>query len=1307
MRRWLQYYGGKLIPSFSRDSRILLCLGLGFLWAFAIASASERDLVDLKFRPLKVQGVELNGLISDIVQGESGFIWFGTQVGAYRFDGYELKSYTNEKGNPDSLISSVVSTFHVDQDNRIWIGTDKGVSRYLPETDTFRNYLLNPGEVNSALANDANAMARDSRDRLYVASESGFVYRFDETKDAFEAVNATPLGMIKSMSVDGHDRLWLGADNQLVLLDPASQRHEVYSKGLIPEDQTVPNFVESVCFVDDETIWLGTASEGTLIFNGLTGKVRQIRQDGRKESYTHLIKKDAAGNVWVGHSSGITIYKDGPEDFVRYEAGSEQGNLPQSGIHSILFDQQGNIWAGSAYNGVFVSTNDKKFNKVERYEGRSEADKVSVSALLKDSRGNLWVGFGSSGIDMYPADGSAVVEFRHDPKVGSSISPNTVFTIFEDSYGEIWVGTYRGGLLRYLPKTRTFRSYRNEPGDDHSLAGNDVRGLQEDKDGNLWVLTHGQGLSHFDRASERFTSIRRDASDPDHSLIDDWTNSIYYDLATGSLLIGTSIGLSVLEVESGEIRNYDSDALDPSSLSNSVVTTIVGDSRGRIWVGTAEGVNLFDLEQDRFRSWSLDEGLPNRMVESIVEDNSGMLWIGTDNGLVRFNEVTGKFTTYDEGDGLSGNAFFRRAAVKGAGGALYFGTKDGVTFFNPEEIEDNRFIPSVWINDFKVFNRSLVVDPSLDGVGALERSILETNRVELNYDQKVVTIGFVALNFVQSSKNRYAYRLLGFEEDWNYVGAKREATYTNLSPGRYLFQVKASNNDGYWSETPRELEIVVRPPYWGTLGFRILALLVIVALPALLFFWRLRSIKSQKQILERTVGKRTEDLINANHELEAAYVQLAAKQSQIQDQNRELVRHRENLETMVARRTLELEVAKKKAERSDLLKSAFLANMSHEIRTPMNAIIGLLDVLQLETITDLEREQYTEVIKKSSNMLMALIDDILDLSRIESGEANIESQLCNCDELCEELYALFRHIAKTESEDRIQLSLVRNGVEGGGGNLSGDLHLPGFDPVRLKQILTNLLSNAIKFTDKGEVRFGYDLEREGTRSRIRFFVQDTGIGIPKEQLDLVFSRFHKVSPRGDRIYRGTGLGLTISQRLAEMMGGRIEVESEEGSGTLFKVEFEREILEENAIDHWRNDLSLVGESRTREGLVGVFSGRRVLIAEDEEPNFIVVQKFLERTGADLVWAKDGEAAIERFGEGDFDLVLLDLKMPIKDGYDVLAYIRSVNTSIPVIVQTAYAMERDESKVKEFGASAFLAKPFTQSRLVSLMRSLLQ
>lgn len=1267
---------------------ILLLMG-------CLCSLAARDITQLEFKPLEVLSKAPSGEINSIIQGPDGFIWFATREGAHRYDGYGVKSYSSDKDDPGSIINSQSLVFHIDSLDRLWIGTQMGLSRYVPETDSFINYLLDKVDLNSNVGNRANALVSDSKGFLYTCSEKGFVFRFSEEENQFIRLNPSSFGKIKSMTVDEYDRLWIGSANEVYRFDPYTQESRRFSGLFGKPDLSSCNFINSILYVDETEIWLATEVRGALRFNSLTEEVVETERIYQKELFVQRIFQDKNENIWVCHNDGITIHVKESGKVHRYHKDDDLDSLQGSAIHSLLIDEQENIWVGSSVHGIYVSVNNKRFHRLEKFvPGMASNRKSVVASLMIDHEKNLWVGYFRGGVDLLHSDESDPVSFRNDPTDSSTIGSHTVFSIFEDSFNTVWIGSYQGGFHRYDRNTGGFKSYTHDSGDPDSIPGNDVRDYAEDEHGNFWLVTHGQGVAYFDRKTEKFRPFQYDPDNTENSLIDDWPFTVHYS-KDRKLYVGTAVGLSIIDPKKWTSKNYATDPGDPDSLSNSVINCILEDSKDQIWLGTNDGLILFDPKTGHGKTYTVEDGMPNRVIASVLEDDQGYLWVGTYNGLARFEPESGQIKTYDVNDGLVHNEFSLRAAVKAVDGMLYFGQKNGITYFDPQEIKDNKYVPQVHLTDFKLFNKSVSVSSVISDDEVLASHILKTKSISLHYDQKIISFEFVALNYIQSRKNQYAYMLEGFEEGWNYLKERREVNYTNLSPGKYTFLVKGSNNDGYWNDSPRRLDIRILPPFWQTWWFRLSIGSLLVLIPALLFFLRLRQIHLQKERLEFTVSERT-------HELEEAYSQLELKQEQIQSQNKELHFHREELEAKVQIRTKELEFAKEKAEHSDRLKSAFLANMSHEIRTPMNAIMGFLEILGFSDIEESDRNHYTRLIMQSGETLLALIDDILDLSRIEANELVTIAEPTDIGEICYDLYQIYVRVLEQKKKSEVEIRYIPDpSIKSDTGGVILDV-----DPVRFKQVLTNLLSNAAKFTESGSIELQYRIAAED--GKIHFTVTDTGVGIPKEGINQIFDRFHKVHVDDDKLYGGTGLGLTISLRLAELMDGSISVESSPGIGSSFTL-----TLPYKKPSH---PFDLSGNKSTSRRELAIdsslnesfpdFTRYSILVAEDEAPNYEFIRQVFNGTGGRLVWAKDGEQAIQLFKEEHFDLLLLDLKMPRKDGYEVIREVREINKNIPIIIQSAFAMIEDREASIQAGANDFISKPFTVKQLCSSIAKLI-
>lgn len=1244
--RWLHY---TTLP--------LICL----VWAASFAEGTDRDFSRLRFQSLNEQTGTQFGQIQSISLGPSNFIWFGTSQGAHRYDGYEIVSYQARADDPRSLIDSTVWSMHLDSKKRFWMGTQKGVSRYLPEIDAFENYVLNPVDMNNNLNNRCNAIVEDGAGNVYASAEDGSIYKFDPAANVFRTLVASRFGTIKSMSFDSHDTLWIGSDSALYSLNPETLHTRKYVEGLKPPEGAAKNFIYSL-LPDRENgvVWTASSYHGITLIDIATEKATSLAGELSSRRVHRLYQQDE-DHIWACHGGGTSLLRRDGTKILDHKPNAREDSLPRGSTRCMLIDDQQNFWIGTYKHGLYLSSNNKEFETfIPQNQDKKPRHKRVVSALLRDSKQRLWLGYVDSGIDVIDRNGNPIFSLRNDANNPRALGVNAVYSIFEDSLGQIWVGTYNGGLQKFNERTRDFQSYRHDPNDPTSIGGNDPRSIAEDEHGNLWIALKGAGISRFDPLAETFHTYRYNPENTDQSLLDDWPSDIAVG-PQGKIYVATPIGLSILDPHSDTFKSL-TPTKGANSLSNAHCQTLYFDKRGKLWVGTKDGLNLFRSETNTFTRF-----LPGKHALAITEDKSGNLWVGTDRGLAKLVRKTGDSKIYDTLDGIVHNSFINSSVATWNDGTITFGQNGGLTIFHPSKIKDNKTPPPVFITDLQVFFQSLRIDPDSEKDSPLTKSIAETESINLDYHQKVLTFNFVAQNYIQPQKNRYKYMLEGFDKDWNHVGTRREAKYTNLDPGNYVFRVQASNNDGYWNEQGAQIAVIINPPLWQRTWF--LATASVLSVLTIIFFVKKRELrlKAEQLRLEELVEKRTQLIHEKNEEL-------ANQSEQLIQQRDELAEHKNLLEKRVHERTQKLEAAMLKAEQSDRLKSSFLANLSHEIRTPLNAIVGFSKLLQIAHKREEDFDDYIPIILDNSDSLLHLIDDILDFSLIESDELKI----------CEEdfpLRELLENLAHSHSVPANEKGLELNFVN----KLSNaDLVLHS-DRSRIKQIIHNFLSNAVKFTEKGKVTLGVRIDKK----ELHIYVSDTGNGIDPEHQDAIFGRFIKLKEDEQMARRGVGLGLAISQSLAKLLGGRIELQSTPGEGSIFELVLpEPELLAETTTV--QNTPSITSMEEFEQGRL---NDLKVLVVEDEEPNFRYLEAALKRCGIEVEWAKNGPLAVEAFNaDQTFDLVLMDIKMPGMDGFKTKDVLRHKGCKVPIIAQTAFAQKEDEENIRMKKFDDYIAKP---------------
>ena len=1210
----------------------LRTLVLGWCWLQTFVVAAQP--ANVKFDHIGTSDGLSHGNVISTLQDSKGFMWFGTRDGLNKYDGYNFSVYKNDPVDTNTLVHNTVMDIIEDREGKIWIATGGGgLDRFDPSTESFTHFPQKEGGLSEAYV---NCLFLDNEGMLWIGTEGGGLNKYDPKTKTFTYFThdnslAGSLGdnRVKDILEDSEHNFWVATDfGGLDLLNGDKKtfthfRYDEANKNSITHDRVWALMEDS-----RKQLWVGTYG-GLNVFDRTTRQFKRYLPANNGNSLASFVVRNLAeddlGSIWVGmENGGISVMDPETEKFVNYlHDDIDNSSLSDNSVWSILRDAKGNMWVGTFNSGINFVNRDA-VNKFTHYRHTSSPTSLSnnkVLCIFEDSSNRIWVGTDGGGLNLFDTATGQFKHYKHQPGNPNSICGDYVLTVEEDADGNLWIGTWGTGITVFNPKKNTYKHYPFIPSNVTGIRSPNIWNIFKDSENNIWVSTYSEGIQLYDKKTDRFIRYSHDPSN-NSSLSNNTVNMVYEDSA-GDLWAGTSGGgLNLFDKKTKTFTHFVHDPNNNNSISNDGILCVFEDSKGMMWVGSAIGLSQFDRKTNQFTNYYTKDGLPNNTVVAIMEDDNGDLWLSTFNGLSRFTPSTRKFRNFGINDGLQGFEF-KKASYKASSGQMYVGGVNGFNSFLPGNVELKQYEPPLVLTNFEIFNRKVEIGTKHGGSSPLSKSITETTELDLDYKQSVISFEFASLNYTTDpEKRKYAYLLDNFDKNWNYIGTKRTATYTNLDPGNYVLRIGGLNNEGNWSEERLAITLRIHPPFWKTWWFRMLSVTGIAG--ALFIFLRLRinMIEKQKGDLERQVKERTELL----------------------DLAIEKERH-----------------ARQEAEQANRAKSIFLATMSHEIRTPMNGVIGMASLLGETTLTQ-EQSDYTDTIRVSAESLLGVINDILDFSKIESGKMELEHRDFDLRGCIEEVLDVFASKASSLGLDLIyQLDYdVPSQIVG--------------DSLRLRQVLMNLVGNALKFTHQGEIFIHvYLIRKDRDQLELGFEVRDTGIGIAQDKISKLFKAFSQVDSSTTRKYGGTGLGLAISEKLVALMGGEIDVESILNKGTVFRFRIKSQVSVASIPTYLTCNMS---------GL----EGKRILVVDDNLTNRNILKAQLEAWKLVPVLAKAGKEAIGLLStEPPFDLVITDMNMPEMDGSQVATAVRKFNPALPIILLSSVGDERGKRMAEMFSA----------------------
>ena len=1188
------------------------------------AANSQKDSHEdeIEFTNISIQEGLSESVVLASCQDKMGHMWFATQDGVNRYNGYDFTVYRNESEDSTSIADNISRTIFRDSKDRMWFGTAKGLSLYDIEADLFRNYpSYDEGVTGIAELDEGRTLMIASGGRLRIFNTDSGSWEDDKAVYLKESLGANIL-------IRHEGSIFVGTLQQGLFC------YDIATGELTRISQVVSSRPIQSMYVAGGHLWIGTEGDGLFRMSLQTKETINYRHnsgDGRKitSNYVRAIATDIYGRLWIGTFNGLCIIDEDTITSIMSDPES-RSRLSQSSVRCISRDTQGGMWLGTWFGGInYWHPQKNRFRNIRRNTAGTSINDNVVSCMTEDKEGNLWIGTKNGGVNFYD---SRTGKYTYFPTIQENsietIESNDIKAIHIHTDGKIYVGAHAGGISII---NRAERKITRCPGQDRS-APLDVYSIKSGSNDKLWLGTLN-GLKSFDTKTGVIADIWQDSYGKDIPVSHIMTISIGSD---GHLWIGGSDGGCCLKEENGKLSLAEL----PFDLKGELIQYIFEASTKVTWIATRNGLISIDRNDGSTARYTRKEGLPSNIVHGIEEDESGRLWISTENGISCFNPFSGKFRNFTSNEGITNIPLNAKSHCRRQNGDMLFGGIYGITAFSPEQIEDNPFTPIPLIEKIHILNEQVLPN---DRTGILDRNIMLAESVRLNHRQNSFTLEFSVANYLSGRHNTFAYILEGADKEWSET-EQRSVSYSNLRHGRYRFMLKAANNDGKWNETPTVLEIVVTPAWYKTTVAYIFWFLL-----GLLAF-----VVSYRFIIDR--------------------------------------KEREN------RNELEKQ---EKAHQEDIhqMKMRFFINISHEMRTPLTLIINPLQEM-ISKSNDTWMQKQLKYVERNAKRLLHLVNQLMDYRRAELGVFKLRIRPENIHKIIKENWAYYEKFALKK---KIRYSLISD--------LEGKLlHIDG---QYLELILNNLLSNAFKYTESGEIR----ITATEQDSKLSISVSDTGIGIAQEEQEKIFERFYQ----SDNQHSGSGIGLSLVQRLVELHHGQIKLNSEPGKGSTFTILLpvslnaysEEEIGNpEQSEIHISNspEMYLVDSEKQEDESCEPSEKKRsrILIAEDNDEVRTYMKNGLSKM-FDILLAKNGEEALQMLKEQEPDLVVTDMMMPVMDGKKLCMHIKqNISTShIPVIMLSAKTDSKDELDALKAGADDFMTKPFSMPVLVAKIQNMLR
>jgi signal transduction histidine kinase/ligand-binding sensor domain-containing protein/DNA-binding response OmpR family regulator len=1207
----------------------------------------------LKFKQFSLtEGLSQSSVLC-ILQDSKGYMWFGTRDGLNKYDGHSFKTYQYNYRDKKSISNSFIRSLLEDKNGNIWIGTNNGLNKYIPHEDNFERFKHTISNE-SLIDNEIWSLAIATGDDLWIGTNAGLekfstrTTKREHIESVSEGSNTLLKKQIRSLFVASDASLWICNRENITVYNTQKKEIRQFSYPASKLRKSTRNYIPVIYEDRNSDIWLGYR-DGLALFNVKKNEFEHFNLASESNvsinSEVRAIHQDLFGNIWVGTYDGLYIIDKEKSLITQYIHDENNLNsISQNSVYSIIGDTKGDVWIGTYAGGI--NYYDRSFDLFKNYYAGTNNYKLNykvISSIVENEHGNLWIGTEGGGLNFLDKKTGKFTYYTHstNPK---SLSTNNVKSIIETSEGNLWIGTHDGGLNFLNPRKKPFefKKYKRDINDSLSLSNERIIALLEDYNQNIWIGTSGGGLNMLDANSNTIFRIKEASS-----YVGDFIFNISKTNNKDILLISGSKGLAKINVDTKKLTLIEYKDEGAAAENTTITLCTFEDEFNNIWIGTqGDGLYYYNSKTQKSLRFGTDEGLPNQVIYTILSDNYNNLWFSTNKGLSRLNLETRQFKNFDVSDGLISNEFNYNSKIELKSKELMFGSANGLVFFNPNKIVENAFIPPVYVTSISVNNK-----PFLSGT-KIEKEIT------LTHNQNVFGFNFIALSYSQSDQNKYAYKLEGFDKDWNYIGNKKSATYTNLDAGNYTFKVKASNSDGLWNEKGQSVKVRIKPPFWKTWWAYLTYVALLVSVLFLIRKYSLLRIHEKNELKQ------------------------------------------ERLE-------------KEKIEEINSLKLKLFTNISHDFRTPLTLIIGPLErMIQKKDGNSFVQKQH-ETMYRNASVLLQLINQLLDFRKSESGKLklkasknNIVSFVENIKKSFEEL-ASFREIEYTftssDSEidiwfDVVNLKKVIFNLLSNAFKFTPDNGSIKINVSTIKKDQSKFIKIEIEDTGKGipkkNIKFVFDRFYQVERKENVRSGTGTGIGLAlaKSVIELHSGNIEVKSIENE----GTSFSILLPFGKKHLEKDQIIKESNE--------------LEEINIYEEETVKSLKEKAQTVTPIKVAIDENipTLLIVEDNTEVRTFVKQIFEKNH-NILEAENGKVALDIAKNNSIDLIISDVMMPIMDGIELCENIKTnvITSHIPVLLLTAKTSQDSLKEGYKTGADAYVTKPFDANILEQKVKNLLQ